>query len=598
MDPQTEVNRRELRICTGLTIKQIKTWQEADPQLSLIGLALKFGWDKMKVSQVAEANGIPKGLMGTFQKLELTSDLITMEISINNNFPPLLVPLIPSEVAPLIIEHVHNTLSHVGERKMLDVIRSYFFFENLRQKVSEAAGECIPCKRGKGSNGTNKADSQQVTTNYPFELVAIDLAEFKTTKRGNKFLLLSVDHYSKRAAGIPMKNKAGITIANLMEYTLMPTFVAMPKRLLTDNGGEFQCKEFEYLMNKYAIRHETIAPGYPASNGAIERLVGTIKSLLRVSCLDGEGREWDAELPSVLYTYNNTKHRTINMKPSEVFLGVAANIIFPDRPNKDIKREHTAYAVGDRVLKKIDLPTSKMDPKYEPDFAIEQVNSSGLSYVVRRLKPKQGQLTLLKAHHNQLKYQGPEEIKTINNPGEMPPFRDKPSSAVKTLSRLAQQTLRPNLAARGEGHDGSHGSIYRELARQTLRPNLTARGEGHGVSYGSTHGEEPGRLGRTGPRKEHPTNQTKKSITIQPLGHESLLQPLARPTVDENIPRNNTPSAKATTPRTVETIPSNLIATEETTLNGNQSQISSPCPSNVRPRRTRTRPKYLKDYKC
>ena len=85
-----------------------------------------------------------------------------------------------------------------------------------------------------------------------------------------------------------------------------------------------------------------------------------------------------------------------------------------------------------------------MDPKYEPNFVIEQVSTRGLSYVLRRLVPKQGQLTLLKAHHNQLKLQTKREERDLSSEARITPQQDKPSSAVITLSRLAQQTARPN----------------------------------------------------------------------------------------------------------------------------------------------------------
>ena len=425
---------KELRIYPGLTRKQIQTWQEADPQISLLKKALRYGWDRKTLKENSEDGNIAKALLSSLDELEIHSELITKEVTLNKNLQPMLVPLVPGEMIPILLKQAHDELNHIGERKLEDHIRSYFFFKDIREEVSSVTGQCLLCKIGKPNNGTNKAESVTITTKEPYELVALDLASFPQSTRGNKYLFLAVDHYSKRATGHPIKDKTGYTIANELEYAIFPTFLAIPRRILTDNAREFQCRDFEELTKKYSIRHETIAPGYPASNGSIERLVGTIKNQLRVTCL--EGGEWDEELPTLIYSYNNTKHKTIQMKPSEVFLGKAARVTLPKRRQIGAGRTHTPFRIGDIVLKKIDTPSTKMAPKYEPDFRIEQVNR--LTYVIRRLKPKPGQPTLLKAHHNQLKYQGPGDDVIIPN------IKDRPSSAVQTLSRLAQQTMRPN----------------------------------------------------------------------------------------------------------------------------------------------------------
>ena len=190
------------------------------------------------------------------------------------------MPWIPELVAPILIEQAHKALSHVGENKLADYIQSYYYFANVRKNITQVVRQCVQCGMGKAANGANRAEPQKIVTEYPFELVTIDLAELPRTTRGNKYIILAIDHFSKWAAARPIRDKTAATIVAEMKYNLLPTFMAMPQRILTDNAGEFQNEQFCELMEKYEIRHETIAPGYPASNGAVERLVGTVKSLL------------------------------------------------------------------------------------------------------------------------------------------------------------------------------------------------------------------------------------------------------------------------------------------------------------------------------
>ena len=82
-----------------------------------------------------------------------------------------------------------------------------------------------------------------------------------------------------------------------------------------------------------------------------------------------------------------------------MFLGQAARIVWPKRK---MTESHQAFSVGDQVLRKAEHG-SKMAPKYDPGYVVEQVSATGQTYVVRREKISPGQTSLFKVHHNQLR---------------------------------------------------------------------------------------------------------------------------------------------------------------------------------------------------
>ena len=292
----------------------------------------------------------------------------------------------------------------------------------------------------KPSNGANRVMPKEIRSSRPYELVTLDLAQFPRSRKGNIYLFLGVDHFSKRAVGKPIKDKTPMTICEEFEYTFLPSFITVPERVLSDNGGEFQNARFANLLEKYQIKHHTIAPGYPASNGAVERLLGTIKNLLRAACM--RGGEWDEQWPLTLNAYNNTKHQALTGKPSEVFLANAARVVMPTQSgNLAEGLPHRPYSEGDRVLKKVDQPVSKASPRYEPGFVIIRVNPASRTYVIRRIDPGPGQLTLLKAHHNQLKFEcsGPIGLSVARG-------KERVASAVATLNKLGQATCKTDWA--------------------------------------------------------------------------------------------------------------------------------------------------------
>ena len=54
-----------------------------------------------------------------------------------------------------------------------------------------------------------------------------------------------------------------------------------PEMVVTDNGTSFTSKEFEFFLEANGIRHLTLSPYHPASNGLAERTVQIVKQGLK-----------------------------------------------------------------------------------------------------------------------------------------------------------------------------------------------------------------------------------------------------------------------------------------------------------------------------
>ena len=71
---------------------------------------------------------------------------------------------------------------------------------------------------------------------------------------------------------------AGQTINVLRE--LFARF-GIPQQLVSDNGPQFVSEEFKQFMSANGIKHIRSSPYHPASNGATERMVQTVKLALK-----------------------------------------------------------------------------------------------------------------------------------------------------------------------------------------------------------------------------------------------------------------------------------------------------------------------------
>ena len=147
---------------------------------------------------------------------------------------------------------------------------------------------------------------------------ASDLAQldqYARYNKGNKYILVVIDCFSKFLWTRPLKSKSAQEVTKAMEDILKKS-KRVPKNLVTDNGKEYYNSNFQNLMKKHKINHYSTFSILKAS--IAERVIRTIKEkLFRLFTLNGN-HKWIDLLEQVTKTYNNSKHCTIGMKPKDV----------------------------------------------------------------------------------------------------------------------------------------------------------------------------------------------------------------------------------------------------------------------------------------
>ena len=132
----------------------------------------------------------------------------------------------------------------------------------------------------------------------------------------NKMLLVLIDSHSKWLEVCMLtKITANVTIATLREIFARN---GIPREFVSDNGPQFVSQEFHHFMTDNGILHIRSSPYHPASNGAAERLVQTVKKALSTGIR--EGVTLDRTLATFLLQYHNTPHPTTGVAPSSLFL--------------------------------------------------------------------------------------------------------------------------------------------------------------------------------------------------------------------------------------------------------------------------------------
>ena len=212
----------------------------------------------------------------------------------------------------------------------------------------------------------------------------VDMIEFVKLNNGYKYILTVIDGFSKYAWAIPLKHKSSLCVSDAMQ-NIFDQEKRTPKNLQTDMGKEFYNKTFQNLMKANAINHYSTYTHLKAS--IVERFNRTLKTKMWKMFSYLGSYKWCDKLKHLLDNYNNTKHRTIKMKPSEVNSSAIEKYLLETVYKNSNQLSLNRYNIGDfvRVSKYKGVFQKGYTPNWSPEiFEIIAVNKKHpVTYVVK-----------------------------------------------------------------------------------------------------------------------------------------------------------------------------------------------------------------------
>ena len=158
--------------------------------------------------------------------------------------------------------------------------------------------------------------TNKIVYNHIDEIWSIDLADMIDYKISNnkrfRYIFVIIDNYSKYLWAIPLKNKYSQTITN--EFSnILTTSNRKPLKKEPDRGTEFYNSLFQnFLKSKNIHLYSRFTDKGPS---IAERVIRTIRNLLKKPVFEKGRADWLSELPSVIIQYNITIHQRIKMPP-------------------------------------------------------------------------------------------------------------------------------------------------------------------------------------------------------------------------------------------------------------------------------------------
>ena len=135
---------------------------------------------------------------------------------------------------------------------------------------------CPQCAIVEGTGRKQRPPLHPIPTECPFRIIGVDVMELPMTTKGNKYMVVFQDLFTKWPMAYPTLHQKIERLARLLVEEVIPLF-RVPEALLSDRGTNLLL----HLMKDLGIKKLNTTVFHPECDGAVERFNRTLKSMLR-----------------------------------------------------------------------------------------------------------------------------------------------------------------------------------------------------------------------------------------------------------------------------------------------------------------------------
>ena len=212
--------------------------------------------------------------------------------------------LLPRSMKADVMRQMHNGLlsGHLGRKKTKEKVLQRYYWFGVRQDINNWVARCHECGMTKPLPKHAKAPLGNMLVGAPLDRLSTDiLGPLPETTKGNRFILVVSDHFTKWVEIFPVPNFTAKICADKILNEVIARF-GCPYDLHSDQGRNYESDIFKELCQLLEIRKTRTSPGHPKGNGQTERFNKTLLQMIR-AYLKGQQDEWDSNLGCLAAAY-------------------------------------------------------------------------------------------------------------------------------------------------------------------------------------------------------------------------------------------------------------------------------------------------------
>jgi len=232
------------------------------------------------------------------------------------------VLLVPAKCIKQVLQTAHESLfaGHFSHRKTEMLIKTQFFWPSMSTHIKNFVRSCSLCQSYSLRKPAPAPLGRIPVISEPFSHIAMDIVGplSPCTSEGHKYILTIIDVASGFPECVPMRNVDSISVAEAL-VTIFSRF-GIPKQILSDQGRQFISKLMDEVHRMLDIRPVFSSIYHSQSHGKIERLNGTLQTVLRKLCA-AKPQEWHRYLPAVMFSIREIPSDRHGFSPFQLLFG-------------------------------------------------------------------------------------------------------------------------------------------------------------------------------------------------------------------------------------------------------------------------------------
>ena len=314
------------------TPESISRMQTDDPDIAVI-IKAKQEDRKPSSSQMVTKSQTTRHYWVIWDSLRLRNGVLMKSYRKLNGTDEYMQLIVPRSIKQDVMHQMHNTIisGHVGTKKTKEKCLQRYYWYNLKEDVNLYIKRCDICEADKIPHQKPKAPLGHLRSGAPWDTLAIDyMGSFPVSTRGNKYILVLTDHYTKYVEVLATPNQLAEDCASRIVNDFISRW-GTPLTIHSDQGSTFESRVFKELCSMLEMRKSRTSPRNPKGNGQTERFNRTLLKMIKAYIVD-EQDEWDLHLGCLAGAYRSTPNESTKLTPNLLSIGreirLPADVVF------------------------------------------------------------------------------------------------------------------------------------------------------------------------------------------------------------------------------------------------------------------------------
>ena len=184
---------------------------------------------------------------------------------------------------------------HFSGPRLYQCLSRSWWWDGMYRDAVTFANQCAECAVSGRGPQPRRPPLQPIPVQRPFQMWGIDIMELPVTKKGNRYVVVLQDFFTKWPLVFPTPDQKSPRLVKLIVEELIPMF-GVPEAILSDRGANLLSHLMMDVCNLLGIRKLNTTAYHPQCNGMVECFNRTLKCMLKAHAARF-GSQWDIMLP-------------------------------------------------------------------------------------------------------------------------------------------------------------------------------------------------------------------------------------------------------------------------------------------------------------